>query len=133
MVGGEQGAPMNSRELILGNIRTALGRAAGPPQALAAPALRIPLMNRNLYTSLFVQNLEKLAGKAFVVHGNAAVVPAIAGLLNGKRAVASNAPFLQDCGIIALPQVQSGLTDRDALRQACASAEVGITSADYAL
>ena len=125
---------MNSRELVLGNIRAALGRAAGASSApLAAPALRIPLLDRNLYTSLFVQNLEKLAGKTLVVPGNAAVVPAIAELLDGKRAVASNAPFLAACGITALPQVESGYTDREALRQACASADIGITSADYAL
>jgi L-lactate dehydrogenase complex protein LldG len=54
-------------------------------------------------------------------------------LLQGKRAVASNAPFLAACGITALPQVQSGFTDREALRAACVEADVGITSADYAL
>ncbi len=125
---------MNSREAILGNIRTALGRAEGrAPAPLAAAALRIPLMDRNLYTQLFVQNLEKLAGKAWVVQGSAAVVPVMIELLDGKRAVASNAPFLQECGITALPQVQSGFTDREALRAACASAAIGITSADYAL
>lgn len=125
---------MNSREAILGSIRTALGRAGGHALApLAAPALRIPLMDRNLYTQLFVQNLEKLAGKAFIVKGTGAVVPALAQLLEGKRAVASNAPFLEACGITALPQVQSGFTDREALREACASADIGITSADYAL
>jgi L-lactate dehydrogenase complex protein LldG len=125
---------MNSREAILGSIRAALGRAEGrAPAPLAAPALRIPLMDRNLYTQLFVQNLEKLSGRAFVVRGTAAVVPAIAELLDGKRAVASNAPFLQTCGITALPHVQSGFTDRKALREACASADIGITSADYAL
>ncbi len=50
-----------------------------------------------------------------------------------RRVVASNAPFLEACGITALPQVQSGFTDRDALRDACAAADIGITSADYAL
>src|SRR5262249_41123763 len=63
VVGVKQGAPVNSREVILGNIRGALGRAAGhAPAPLAAPSLRIPLQDRNLYTSLFAQNLEKLAG-----------------------------------------------------------------------
>ena len=33
----------------------------------------------------------------------------------------------------ALPQVRSGFTDRDALRQACATTGVGITSVEYAL
>ena len=124
---------MNSRDLILGSIRTALGRAAGSPAPLAAPALRIPLTDRSSYTSLFVKNLEKLAGKAYVVGGVNDVLPAIAELLNGKSVVASNAPLLKDCGITSLSQVQSGLTDRDELRQACATADIGITSADYVL
>jgi L-lactate dehydrogenase complex protein LldG len=90
-------------------------------------------MDRNLYTSLFVQNLEKLAGRVFVVPHASAVVPAIRGLLDGKRAVASNAPFLAACGVTGLAQVQSGFTESDALREACTTADVGITSADYAL
>lgn len=125
---------MSSREAILQNVRSALRRAAGRPQAsLAAPSLRIPLTDRNLYTPLFVQNFEKLAGKSFVVRHHPAVLDAIAPLLAGKRAVASNAPFLAACGITTLPQVQSGFTDREILRAACVSADVGITSADYAL
>ncbi len=125
---------MTSREAILGKIRKELGRAAGgPPARLAAPALRIPLLDRNLYTDLFVQNFEKLAGKALVTQHSCVVVPALASLLEGKRVVASNAPFLRTCGVTDLPQVQSGFTDRELLRDACASADIGITSADYAL
>ena len=125
---------MNSREQILGNVRQALKRAAGQiPTTLAAPRLRIPLSDRNLYTTLFGQNLEKLAGKCIFVREPGEVVPALAELLQGKRAVASNAPFLATCGITALSEVESGFTDREQLRAACAVAEVGITSADYAL
>ena len=47
--------------------------------------------------------------------------------------MASNAPFLAECGIAALPGVRSGITDREELRAVCAAADVGITSADYAL
>ncbi len=125
---------MNARDEVLNNIRTALGRAAGQlPAPLAAPALRIPLADRNLYTDLFVQKLENLAGKAMVVREPADVVPALAGILDGKRVVASNAPFLETCGLTRLPQVQSGFTGGQALRAACAEADIGITSADYAL
>jgi L-lactate dehydrogenase complex protein LldG len=35
--------------------------------------------------------------------------------------------------VTGLPQVHAGFTDRDELKQACADADVGITSADYAL
>jgi len=90
-------------------------------------------MDRNLYVQLFVQSLEKLAGKVFVVP-NPDAVPAVLGkLLDGKHAVASNAPFLKTCGLEGFGPVQSGFTDREALRAACATADVGITSADYAL
>jgi L-lactate dehydrogenase complex protein LldG len=133
MVGG-QGAQVTSREQILSDIRTALGRSIGQkPEPLAAPLLRGPRMVRSLYVQTFVQRFEKLAGKALVVPNAAAAVPALAPILDGKRVVASNAPYLKACGITALPQVTSGFTDRDALRDACAAADIGITSADYAL
>jgi L-lactate dehydrogenase complex protein LldG len=125
---------MTSRETMLANVRRALGRAAGPISApLAAPRLRIPLKDRTTYTDLFGQNFEKLAGKCFRVGTPAEVAPALADLLRGKTVVASNAPFLAECGIAALSQVQSGFTDREALRAACISADIGMTSADYAL
>jgi L-lactate dehydrogenase complex protein LldG len=47
--------------------------------------------------------------------------------------VASNAPFLIECEIASLPGVRTGFTEPDALRAECASAQYGITSADYAL
>jgi L-lactate dehydrogenase complex protein LldG len=128
---------VTAREQILTGIRTALGRAGvsmpAPLAPLAPPLLRNPQMDRNLYTSLFVQNLEKLAGKSVIVPRPAAVVAALQPFLEGKRAVASNAPFLAACGVTNLPEVQSGFTDREALRQACATSDIGITSADYAL
>ncbi len=125
---------MSSREAVLGNVRKALNRAAGLlPTTLAAPRLRIPLSDRNRYGTLFGENLEKLAGKCIFVKEPVDVVPVLAELLQGRTAVASNAPFLADCGVLGLPQVQSGFTDREALRAVCATADVGITSADYAL
>jgi L-lactate dehydrogenase complex protein LldG len=125
---------MTSRQQILDDIRRALGRAnSKPPAPLTAALLRIPQMDRNHHTSLFVQNLEKLAGKCVIVRNRAAVVPALRDLLQGKRAVASNGPYLKACGITGLPEVQSGFTDGEALREACAAADVGITSVEYAL
>ena len=125
---------MSSREVLLENVRKALGRAAGLlPTTLAAPRLRIPMSDRHRYSTLFGENFEKLGGKCFFVQEPGEVAPVLAELLQGKRAVASNAPFLAACGITGLPQVQSGFTDREALRAACVAADVGITSADYAL
>jgi L-lactate utilization protein LutC len=57
----------------------------------------------------------------------------VASAIAGKTAVASNAPFLAECGIAGLPGVRTGITDREELRELCATADVGITSADYAL
>jgi L-lactate dehydrogenase complex protein LldG len=134
MVAGAREEAVNSRETILGNVRKALNRAAGLiPTTLAAPRLRIPLMDGNRYGSLFGENLEKLAGKFIFLKEPGEVVPVLAEILQGKTAVASNAPFLAACGVTGLPQVQSGFTDREALRAVCATADVGITSADYAL
>jgi L-lactate dehydrogenase complex protein LldG len=98
-----------------------------------APTLRIPLSDRNLYADLFVQKFESLGGKSFRVRNTAAVVPAIAELLKQKSAIASNSPFLRKCGVTGLVQVHAGFTDRDQLKEACAAADIGITSVDYAL
>lgn len=125
---------MTARQQILGDVRKALRRAAGLPLTeLPAPTLRIPLSDRNLHTDLFVQKFENLGGKAFRVRDSAAVVPTIAELLFQKSAVASNSPFLRKCGVTGLAQVHTGFTSRDDLKEACAGADIGITSVDYAL
>ena len=74
-----------------------------------------------------------MGGKSFRVRDTSAVVPAIAELLEQKSAVASNSPFLRKCGVTGLLQVHAGFTDRDELKEACAAADIGITSVDYAL
>lgn len=143
---------MTAREQILGDIRKALRRAAGQPplselaphpsdamapdmasRAPAAPTLRIPRSDRNLYTDLFVQKFESLGGKSFRVSNTAAVIPAVSDLLAQRSAVASNSAFLRKCGITGLAQVHTGFTDREELKQTCAAADVGITSVTYAL
>jgi L-lactate dehydrogenase complex protein LldG len=138
MVGGSKGLVVTAREQILGDIRKALNRAAGRPPLfdaapLSAPALRIPISDRNLSVDLFVQKFENLGGKSFRVRDTSSVVGAIAELLAQKSAVASNSPFLRKCGITGLPQVHAGFTERDDLKEACAGADIGITSVDYAL
>jgi L-lactate dehydrogenase complex protein LldG len=138
MVGAEEGrdvgSQMNAREQILDDVRRALGRAIStPPAPLPAALLRIPHMDHKQYSALFGQSLEKLAGKFLFVSDKASALSAVRDLLQGKRAVASNAPYLEACGITGLSEVQSGFTDRAALREACATADAGITSVDYAL
>lgn len=90
-------------------------------------------MDRNLYIDLFVQKFENLGGKVFRVRDTSGVVPAIAPLVAQKSAVASNAPFLRKCGVTGLAQVHTGFSEREQMKEACAGADIGITSADYAL
>jgi L-lactate dehydrogenase complex protein LldG len=123
-----------SREGILYRVRTALGRNEGQP--IAEPPevrLRVPVVDGASRISSVRRAVEALAGK---VHGAATPGEArdlTAAALAGRSAVASNAPFLAECGITHLPGVATGFLDSAALRGACASAAVGITSADYVL
>jgi len=120
-----------SRDNILHRVRTAIGRSAGQAVADAPPVrLRIPEVDMEARIDSMIARIEALAGKALRTADPCALV---AEAIAGKTAVASNAPYLAACGIAALPGVRSGITDRDQLREICAAADVGITSADYAL
>ena len=125
---------MTSRETVLHKVRTALGRAAGagvPP--VPPPKLHVPTIGMAERAEIFIAALEKLNGKAYRASSPQNACDIAARILNGRRAVASNAAFLAQCGITALQGVESGIIDRLKLREACASLDVGITSADYAL
>jgi L-lactate dehydrogenase complex protein LldG len=121
-----------SRDNILHKIRTALGRGAG--QAVADPPpparIRVPQVPVEARLSSMLERVRALAGEAVESNDPRAFV-ALA--IAGKTAVASNAPFLAECGIASLPGVRSGIMDRGELRELCATVDVGITSADYAL
>jgi L-lactate utilization protein LutC len=123
-----------ARENILHRARTALSRSVGqPPPPPPEARLRIPeVPTEDRIRDLFAA-ASKLAGKTCLAGSPAAACAYVAQLTGDRTAVASNAPFLRECGITALPSVRSGITDREELRNACASADVGITSADYAL
>jgi L-lactate dehydrogenase complex protein LldG len=120
-----------SRDNILHRIRTAIGRSAGDPPAAPPPVrIRIPEVDMETRVSTMVARIEALAGKAQCVEDPR---PIVAAAIEGKTAVASNAPYLHDCGITALPGIRWGITNREELRELCAAADIGITSADYAL
>jgi len=124
-------AALMSRDNILHRIRTAIGRSAGQAAADPPPVrLRIPEVDMESRIASMIARIEALAGKAC---RSAEPCALVAAAIAGKKAVASNAPYLSECGITALPGVRSGITDRDELREVCAAADVGITSADYAL
>jgi L-lactate utilization protein LutC len=123
-----------SRETILNSVRTALRRTAG--QAIPQPPpvrLRLPDSHPDQRVANMLRAVEALAGRTHRAATGQQAREYVGAVLDGKTAVASNAPFLRESGILDLPGVQSGFTDAAALRALCATADVGITSADYAL
>jgi L-lactate utilization protein LutC len=95
--------------------------------------LRIPEVPVERRVETFRAALEALAGKTFEARDAAQAREYAAEVLAGRTAVASNAPFLAECGILDLPGVRSGFKEAAELRAAVAVADVGITSADWAL
>jgi L-lactate dehydrogenase complex protein LldG len=127
-------APLMAREHILHRVRTALGRSAGQAVSEPPPArIRVPQVEMEARIASVRTRVETLAGKTFRVGDTAQACDAVAAAIADKTAVASNAPFLAECGITALPGVRSGITDRAELRELCATVDIGITSADYVL
>jgi L-lactate dehydrogenase complex protein LldG len=123
-----------SRDNILHKVRTALGRSAGQAVVDVPPVrLRVREAATEDRIALMMSRVEALAGKTARVPTVEAACALVADTIAGKTAVASNAPYLQDCGIARLPGVRSGILDVAELTEVCARVDVGITSADYAL
>ena len=123
-----------SRDSILQTVRTALGRSAGQGVPAPPPArIVLPDVAMEERISSARTRIEALAGKTARASTPAEACALVAEAIEGKTAVASNAPYLAECGITRLPGVRSGIVDREQLRELCASADVGITSADYML
>jgi iron-sulfur cluster protein len=98
-------APLMSRDNILHRIRTALGRSAGQAVADPPPArIRIPDVDMEKRASRpCLPRIEALAGKTHRAATPADARAFVAAAIEGKSAVASNAPFLAECGIATLP------------------------------
>ncbi|MDQ6704555.1 MAG: lactate utilization protein [Acidobacteriota bacterium] len=111
-------------------MRSALGiHAVESPPPVRLRIVEIPGQSR---IDRMLERVAALAGKT--LQATAAEARAyVAELVAGKTAIASNAPFLQECGITDLPNVRSGIVDRGELRALCANCDFGIASADYAL
>jgi len=123
-----------SRDHVLHRVRTALGRSAGqPPTALPRTWIRIPDVPLEERVDQFCLALEALNGKTHRVASPEEARARVEGILAGRTAVLSNSALLTECGIHRIQAAQVGLNDRVRLRQACASAEVGITGANYVL
>jgi len=123
-----------SREIILQKVRTALRRSPGQPSS-DIPAIHPLPPGTDFETRMhqFRKAIEGLSGKFHFAGSAAAACAHITPLLEGRTAVASNAPFLRECGITALAGVRTGVILEEELRNICASADIGITSAEYAL
>ena len=122
------------REQMLRDVQSALGRRPGqePPPA---PPVRIVIPDVPVAQRIdsMLERVAALAGKTLHARSMAEAREYTAAVIQGKSAVASNAPFLRDCGITELPGVHAGISDRDRLRGLCATCDYGITCADYAL
>ena len=123
-----------SRDHILHKVRTAIGRGTSQPREEPPPVLlRVPEANPEQRIEAFRQAIEKLSGQTYIATSAEDALNHITSLISGRRAVASNNPFLQELGVTRLDGIESGITDTGELRKACAEADIGITSADYAL
>jgi len=123
-----------ARENILHRVRTALGRNAGQPPPDPPPVrLRIPEAPMESRIDCMRMRIEALAGETHRVATREEARALVAGIVAGRSAVASNSPYLAECGIAALPGVRTGILGVEEMRTAAAASEVGITSADYAL
>jgi L-lactate utilization protein LutC len=123
-----------SRDSILHKVRTALGRGADQPvETPPEPWLRIPACDVERRVQQFQEALEKLNGRTYRAVSLQDARDYTSRLIQAGAAVASNSAFLEQCGVLSIPGVRSGFSDAAELREACATANVGITSADYAL
>lgn len=121
---------MSARDTVLKNIRTALGRTEGQkPTTVPEPLLRVRNWSIEEKLALFRGALEKLAGRVFVANSQAEARDYVAAVIEGKTAIASGGALLEECGILELPGVQRMPEDTQELRNACATCDVGITSA----
>jgi len=121
---------MTSREAILRNIRQGLGRSGGPPNQVPEVRLRPRTVEPEAMIAEFLQRVEAVGGIAARVKDGRAASDCAAGIIAGRTTVASNSTFITG---LEIPGVRSGFTAEPALRSACATAQVGISSADYAL
>lgn len=123
-----------ARDTILHKVRNALGRTVGqPPESPPELYFNRPSLTVDARIAAFTEALEALAGKVFHARTQEEARQYVAARIDAGTAIASNSPYLVECGIASLPGVTSGITAKDHLRELCATCGFGITSADFAL
>ena len=122
---------MPAREHILHKVRAALGRNAGqPPEPAPPPWLRPRALGSDERVR---EMLEHFPGKAVRAGSPEEARRYVAAQVKGFRGVASPAPLLERLGILGLPEVSVAGGGVDEVRRVCAQADVGITTAEYAM
>jgi hypothetical protein len=122
-----------SRDHILHKVRTALGRNAGQAPEPAPPVrLSVPYGKVNARIESLCRRVDALAGKTYRADRPSTLAATSPPPSRENRSRIQRAPA---CRVRhhTLPNVRSGFYEGASLREACASAGSGITSADYAL
>lgn len=115
---------MNPRDEMLARIRAALKRDTATPEPPPA-RLRIPEMSPEARLEAFVTALANLAAKPHLAESADHARAILRDLIGSGTWVASRSPVLASLGIPA--------TETADWKAACASAQFGLTGADYAL
>lgn len=130
---------MTSRDQMLTRVRGALGRSPGDP-APAPPPVRLILPETQIADRVgrFSSALTALAGKVSIVQNLAHAKTALESILEGRTVVVSPASsafaegrasrILTACGMTGAALSRGAFS-----REACATAEIGVSSADFAL
>ena len=110
---------MTARDTMMANIRQALGPAAAASREHAGTG--VPARTRGSAPQ-FSESLAALGGQVFEVANIAEARQRVDQLIAGRSFIASSSSIVKDCGYATAFS-----------REACARAEIGITSADFAL
>lgn len=122
---------MPDREHVLNKVRSALGRHAGQaPSSPPAPRLVIPEMSAAERLRALEENFQ---GRLVHAASKDEARDWVASAQQGRSAIASSDPLLEELGIHSLPGVHSAITDTAEIRRLCSQVDLGITSASYAL
>lgn len=121
---------MTARDQMLTRVRGALGRSPNQPLPEPLPVrLQIPQTPLAGRVSQFSGALTELGGTVTIVKYLAGAKKALASIINGRTLVASAAPILEE-----LLDRQEGRGPAPQFsREACTTAEIGVTSADFGL